>query len=88
MSAPVSAFGAAGAALGHLAQVDYALFAALERLDDEDDFAVSIETLDDIVFHDAADAITLFQQAPPADLDDAGWERAGEHGWQLLLGQH
>ena len=52
-SAPVSAFGAAGAALGYLAQVDYALLAALERLDDEDDFAVSIETLDDIVFHDA-----------------------------------
>ena len=52
MSASVSAFGAAGAALGYLAQVDYALLAALERLDDEDDFAVSIETLDDIVFHD------------------------------------
>ena len=52
VSASVSAFGAAGAALGYLAQVDYALLAALERLDDEDDFAVSIETLDDIVFHD------------------------------------
>lgn len=49
----MSAFGAAGPALGYLAQVDYALLAALERMDDEDDFAVSIETLDDIVFHDA-----------------------------------
>jgi hypothetical protein len=48
-----SAFGAAGPALGYLAQVDYALLAALERMDDEDDFTVSIETLDDIVFHDA-----------------------------------
>jgi len=48
-----SAFGAAGPALGYLAQIDYALLAALERMDDEDDFAVSIETLDDIVFHDA-----------------------------------
>jgi integrase len=48
-----SAFSAAGPALGYLAQVDYALLAALDRLDDEDDFAVSIETLDDIVFHDA-----------------------------------
>lgn len=48
-----SAFGAAGPALGYLAQVDYALLAALERMDDEDDFSVSIETLDDIVFHDA-----------------------------------
>ena len=36
-----------------MAQVDYALLAALERMDDEDDFSVSIETLDDIVFHDS-----------------------------------
>lgn len=50
---PASAFSAAGPALGYLAQVDYALLAALERMDDEDDFAVSIETFDDIVFHDA-----------------------------------
>jgi hypothetical protein len=48
-----SAFSAAGPALGYMAQVDYALLAALERMDEEDDFAVSIETLDDIVFHDA-----------------------------------
>lgn len=47
-----SAFGAAGPALGYLAQVDYALWAALERLDEEEDFSVSIETLDDVVFHD------------------------------------
>lgn len=56
MSEPVSgssAFGAAGPALGYLAQVDHALLAALERMDHEDDFAISIETLDDIVFHDA-----------------------------------
>ncbi len=51
-SSSASAFSAAGPALGYLAQVDYALLAALERMDDEDDFAVSIETLDDIVFHD------------------------------------
>jgi len=49
---PLSAFSAAGPALGYLAQVDYALLAALECMDDEDDFAISIETLDDIVFHD------------------------------------
>ena len=52
-SASSSAFSAAGPALGYLAQIDYALLAALERMDDEDDFAVSIETLDDIVFHHA-----------------------------------
>lgn len=50
---PASAFSAAGPALGYLAQIDFALLAALERMDDEDDFAVSIETLDDIVFHEA-----------------------------------
>lgn len=48
-----SRFSAAGPALGYLAQVDYALLAALERMNHEDDFAVSIETLDDIVFHHA-----------------------------------
>lgn len=48
-----SRFSAAGPALGYLAQIDYALLAALERMDDEDDFTVSIETLDDIVFHHA-----------------------------------
>lgn len=52
-SPSASAFSAAGPPLGYLAQVDYALLAALERMDDEDDFAVSIDTLDDIVFHDA-----------------------------------
>lgn len=52
-SADSTRFGAAGSALGYLAQVDYALLAALERMDDEDDFALSLETLDDIVFHHA-----------------------------------
>lgn len=44
-------FSAAGPALGYLAQVDYALLMSLRRLDLEDDFTLSIETLDDIVFH-------------------------------------
>ena len=46
-----SSFSAAGPALGYLAQVDYALWAMLERMDVEESFSVSIETLDDIVFH-------------------------------------
>jgi hypothetical protein len=46
-------FSAAGPALGYLAQVDYALLVALRRLDLQDDFSLSIETLDDIVFHHA-----------------------------------
>ncbi len=49
-----SRFSAAGPALGYLAQVDYALWAVLERMDAEESFSVSIETLDDIVFHDAS----------------------------------
>jgi hypothetical protein len=48
-----SRFGAAGPALGYLAQVDYGLLTALRRFDLEDDFTLSIETLDDIVFHHA-----------------------------------
>lgn len=46
-----SAFGAAGPALGYLAQVDHALLASLRRLGQQDDFAVSVETFDDIAFH-------------------------------------
>jgi hypothetical protein len=48
-----SRFSAAGPALGYLAQVDYALWAMLERMDIEESFSLSIETLDDIVLHDA-----------------------------------
>jgi hypothetical protein len=59
LSADSSRFGAAGSALGYLAQVDYALLAALERMDDEDDFALSLETLDDIVFHHAGSSAVV-----------------------------
>jgi hypothetical protein len=37
--------------------------------------------------HAATEVIAQFRDAAPADLFDAGWERAGEHGWQLLIGQ-
>ena len=67
----VSAFSAAGPALGYLAQVDYALWAALERMDEEEDFSVSIETLDDVVFHDpgTGDATQKLQTKHTMDLD-------------------
>lgn len=39
-----SRFNAAGPALGYLAQVDYALWAMLERMDIEESFSLSIET--------------------------------------------
>ena len=56
-----NAYSAAPSALGYLAQVEYALLLVLKRLDVELEFDVSIETLDDIVFHDGADAAELLQ---------------------------
>jgi hypothetical protein len=43
-------FSAAGSALGYLAQVEYALLIALQRMDTEDSLRLSLETVDDIVF--------------------------------------
>ncbi len=43
-------FSAAGPALGYLAQVEYALLIALERMDSDENFRLSLETLDDITF--------------------------------------
>jgi hypothetical protein len=54
-------YSAAPSALGYLAQVEYALLLVLKRLDVELEFDVSIETLDDIVFHDGDDAAELLQ---------------------------
>jgi hypothetical protein len=47
-------FSAAPSALGYLAQMEYALLIALRRLDVAVDFEVGVETLDDVVFHDAS----------------------------------
>lgn len=83
---PSSRFSAAGPALGYLAQIDYALLAALERMDEEDDFAVSVETLDDIVFHDVdtGDATekwqskhTVSQTASLSDASEELWKTLG-----------
>ncbi|MEW1963766.1 ABC-three component system protein [Microbacterium sp. NPDC077644] len=43
-------FGAAGSALGYLAQVEYALLIALQRMDSEESLRLSLETVDDITF--------------------------------------
>jgi len=48
-------------ALGYMAQVEYALLLVLRRMDDEINFDVSIETMDDIVFHSDGDVDELFQ---------------------------
>jgi hypothetical protein len=52
-STGASRFSAAGPTLGYIAQIDYALWAMLERMNVEESFSISIETLDDIVFHDS-----------------------------------
>ncbi len=43
-------FSAAGSALGYLAQVEYALLIALQRMDSDVELRLSIETADDITF--------------------------------------
>ncbi|KRF04355.1 hypothetical protein ASH00_14725 [Arthrobacter sp. Soil782] len=43
-------FSAAGSALGYLAQVEYALLIALQRMDGDVELRLSIETADDILF--------------------------------------
>lgn len=43
-------FSAAGSALGYLAQVEYALLIALQRMDTDVELRLSIETADDITF--------------------------------------
>jgi len=101
VSEVASRFGAAGPALGYLAQVDYALLAMLGRMDDEDSFSTSIETLDDIVFHDAdtGNATEKWQSKHSIDgsrsLSDASgdlWKtihnwvvEPGDHGLRLVL---
>src|SRR5687768_10989981 len=60
-------YSAAPSALGYLAQVEYALLLVLKRLDVEFEFDISIETLDDVVFHDGDDAVELLQSKHRVD---------------------
>lgn len=62
-----NASSAAPSALGYLAQVEYALLLVLRRLDVELEFEVSLETLDDIVFHGGDDAVELLQSKHRVD---------------------
>ena len=55
------AYSAASSALGYLYQVRYALLEALRRLRKGQEFLVSIETLDDVVFEKAGEAPQLLQ---------------------------
>ena len=62
-----NAYSAAPSALGYLAQVEYALLLVLRRLDVELEFDVSIETMDDIVFHAGDNAAELLQSKHRVD---------------------
>lgn len=53
MSEVANRFSAAGSAIGYVTQVEYGLLLTLLRMNAEEDFSVSIETLDDIVFEDS-----------------------------------
>ncbi|MGC0274863.1 ABC-three component system protein [Pseudactinotalea sp. Z1739] len=54
-------FSAAGSALGYLAQVEYALLIALQRMDGDVSLRLSLETVDDITFDVDGDARELWQ---------------------------
>lgn len=54
-------FSAANSALGYLYQCRYALLSALTRLKTNEEFLLSIETLDDVVFENTGSALELLQ---------------------------
>lgn len=54
-------FSAAGSALGYLAQVEYALLIALQRMDSDENFRLSLETIDDIAFEVEGHPTELWQ---------------------------
>ncbi|WP_460167351.1 ABC-three component system protein [Thermostilla marina] len=70
-----STFSAAPSATGYLFQCRYALLESLRRLRKNENFAVSVETLDDVVFEKSGEAVDLLQTkhhvASTADLTDA-----------------
>jgi len=70
-----SPFSAAPSATGYLFQCRYALLESLRRLRKNENFAVSVETLDDVVFETSGEAVDLLQTkhhlARTADLTDA-----------------
>src|SRR5665647_987919 len=54
-------FSAAGSALGYLAQIEYALLIALQRMDGDVSLRLSLETIDDITFEVDGDIRELWQ---------------------------
>jgi len=68
-------FSASASVLGYIYQIRYALLESLKRLRKIEEFTVSIETLDDVVFEPEGEPIELFQTKhhinQSADLTDA-----------------
>lgn len=60
-SSVTNRFSAAGSALGYLAQVEYALLIALQRMDRDVELRLSIETADDITFEMDGQPLELWQ---------------------------
>lgn len=61
MSSERNQFSAAPSAIGYLYQIRYALLESLRKLPDGTEFAVSIETLDDVVFENDCAPLELLQ---------------------------
>jgi hypothetical protein len=80
----VGAFSAAGPALGYLVQVEYALLLLLQYMDDKDECAVSIETLDDITFHDGDGTPTEKLQAKHHINRRSSLSNASNELWKTL----
>jgi len=87
------AHSASYSALGYLYQVRYALFDALQRLRKGQEFTVSIETLDDVVFEKEGEAPELLQTkhhvTKVADLTDSSqdlWKTIGIWCEEIIRG--
>jgi hypothetical protein len=81
-------YSAASSALGYLAQVEYALLLVLRRMTNEESFEVSVETLDDIVFHLDGNATELLQTKHRVDRTATVTDRSADvwkplHNWTV-----
>jgi hypothetical protein len=83
-------FSAAGSALGYIVQVEYALLLALQKMDDDVSFRVSLETADDIAFEYEGSPVELWQTKHhihrQGSLGNASPDlSAGQRGFVFLL---
>ena len=90
-SATPNQFSAAGSALGYLAQVEYALLIALQRMEGEVSLRISLEMIDDITFEDNGTVGELWQtkhhisrQGALGDASPDLWKTL--HNWIVIGG--